>query len=1132
MGFKKIILFSSFLALFGFLFNFNVPTVKAATVEELLAKIQQLQTQILLIQGQLAVLQGPTEAWCHDFNTNIKWKDTGNEVEALQTILEKEGFQISADEKTNKYFYTSTLEAVMDFQLKYKVDISKSAGYEIDCTGFGGSGTRAQLNELYGCKVKPCITVLSPNGGESWAIGNTYTISWKHNFSQNKEYVGKITLLKGGSFYGDIASITSGVTGYPWKVGDIKGEVGTGNDYKIKIEFTNQSGKIIATDISDNYFSIVSTSTPCTDSDGGLNYYVKGVVKMTQGPVLELYDACADSNLLQERVCNSNTDYLQNTVNFTCPYGCQDGACLSTTQPSIAVLSPNGGETYIIGTGYLYIKYKVSNISIGTEVTAYLKNPAGNVERTSVKTVENDGINTLPMNMELAASEEPGQYKIEVCAKAKGGDVCDASDNYFSIVATSTLPDIQITDITPASVVQNRFTNYTATVKNNSSQNITTLFVVNLGGITTNISSLSAWQTATVNASFGLSILGPNQVCARVDIWNTVAESNESNNDFCKTVNVVAASTPSLTVISPNGGEKWVVGNTYTITWNASSDVGQKLINISLKDSRNDYYTYIAKDTTSIYLGSGKYSYSWTVPQSITPGENMFKVRVESMYLSVYDESDNYFSIVAATSSRQDVFLTNLTNYNNIVSWEVVQKPAAGSSPSGLTYYWIYKIKNISDYKIKLNYKAVNSITGENLTGLGGGAIVLIGNPDTYYSLGSTVSLDKGQTHELHFSLTLSSSVKPEDFALRITLESVEQATPSLTVISPNGGETWVIGKTYNTTWKASDLTKTSGTAEKVNIELTNGTIRWSVAYNVDASFGTYSWTIPSNQQVGNNYKIHIWDASNVLTEDYSDNNFSIVAATTVCTDSDGGLNYNVKGTVTSGGAANTDVCSNSGYLFEQYCLNGNPVQATYLCPNGCQDGACLATSTNILNIAKAATSPSGTVARGTFQTYAIWDLYNTGSNNINITSLTLKSKTGLPPTISATSTSMLFRLTDEYGTIITLGNPVVSYSAGTITFDSTVLIGGVFTIPANSLKTLKLQITTTNTMIWPAYTPMQWEINSVSATGGTVSGLPATTNQVTIMNGLGLIDIENQLANISKAISALLEQINKLLGM
>lgn len=60
------------------------------------------------------------------------------------------------------------------------------------------------------------------------------------------------------------------------------------------------------------------------------------------------------------------------------------------------------------------------------------------------------------------------------------------------------------------------------------------------------------------------------------------------------------------------------------------------------------------------------------------------------------------------------------------------------------------------------------------------------------------------------------------------------------------------------------------------------------------------------------------------------------------CTDTDGGKNYNLQGVVTKGNTRNKDTCSNSGMLFEQYCKNGQPVQGTYNCPNGCNDGACV----------------------------------------------------------------------------------------------------------------------------------------------------------------------------------------------
>ena len=75
------------------------------------------------------------------------------------------------------------------------------------------------------------------------------------------------------------------------------------------------------------------------------------------------------------------------------------------------------------------------------------------------------------------------------------------------------------------------------------------------------------------------------------------------------------------------------------------------------------------------------------------------------------------------------------------------------------------------------------------------------------------------------------------------------------------------------------------------------------------------------------------------------------------CTDSDGGINYNVRGT-TSGYyngtfITATDSCllapnlgagttNQSQYLGELYCSGNNLVPIVYTCPNGCQDGACV----------------------------------------------------------------------------------------------------------------------------------------------------------------------------------------------
>jgi hypothetical protein len=66
------------------------------------------------------------------------------------------------------------------------------------------------------------------------------------------------------------------------------------------------------------------------------------------------------------------------------------------------------------------------------------------------------------------------------------------------------------------------------------------------------------------------------------------------------------------------------------------------------------------------------------------------------------------------------------------------------------------------------------------------------------------------------------------------------------------------------------------------------------------------------------------------------------------CTDSDGGLNYGVKGTATKGGTSITDSCYSPAHVYEMYCSGNELASGVYACPSGttCSDGACIATPT------------------------------------------------------------------------------------------------------------------------------------------------------------------------------------------
>ncbi len=161
---------------------------------------------------------------------------------------------------------------------------------------------------------------------------------------------------------------------------------------------------------------------------------------------------------------------------------------------------------------------------------------------------------------------------------------------------------------------------------------------------------------------------------------------------------------------------------------------------------------------------------------------------------------------------------------------------------------------------------------------------------------------------------------------------------PSITVTSPNGGEAWVIGKTYTITWASSAVEKVAIYAVGSNNSSNN-----RIATDVSASTGTYSWTIPLTFGQGN-YKIvikelsygQVWESG---SSGESNGYVSIVSsAGTSCTDSDGGINYYAEGVGRSyvdgyESFSQADKCRYGYELVEVYCNGVILEEKTFSCP-------------------------------------------------------------------------------------------------------------------------------------------------------------------------------------------------------
>jgi|GEM_PF-3207522 len=216
----------------------------------------------------------------------------------------------------------------------------------------------------------------------------------------------------------------------------------------------------------------------------------------------------------------------------------------------------------------------------------------------------------------------------------------------------------------------------------------------------------------------------------------------------------------SITVISPNGGELWLINSTQNITWTSQGING--LISIKIYASDIRYGETIATNIPN----TG--SYQWLIPGYI-PTDGTYKIQIWSADDStIYDESDNYFSIHQQTS------ITVI-------------------SPNGGETWYLYNLENIT-------------WTSQGINGL---ISIKIYASDIRY--GETIATNIPNTGSYQWEITKDI---PTDDTYKINIWSADDSTiydesdnyfsihrPSITVISPNGGETWRENGTYYINW-------------------------------------------------------------------------------------------------------------------------------------------------------------------------------------------------------------------------------------------------------------------------------------------------------------------------------------------
>jgi len=206
---------------------------------------------------------------------------------------------------------------------------------------------------------------------------------------------------------------------------------------------------------------------------------------------------------------------------------------------------------------------------------------------------------------------------------------------------------------------------------------------------------------------------------------------------------------------------------------------------------------------------------------------------------------------------------SNVTNFRKLCDTYKVTMFFAGHDHFYERTHWIYEGKTASEAKV-IN---VSEKPGTFYSVVGGGGAPL-------YSIGSDWWVNVNE--KVYHYCVLDASADSLKFAVKnssgtvidaVTL--VKNASPYVTLKSPNGAEIWKQGETKSISW-------TDNISEKVKVELFKGGTLNSVIIDSTESDGEYAWTIPANQMTGNDYKIKITSRVNNSIVGQSSANFTI----------------------------------------------------------------------------------------------------------------------------------------------------------------------------------------------------------------------------------------------------------------
>jgi PKD repeat protein len=809
--------------------------------------------------------------------------------------------------------YSFTWDTIKTFPKNYILQ-----GIFIDIWGtiadyYSGTVYLDEVNLILGQRLR----ILYPNGGENFLVGNDYNIQWSAiGFDTvNLEYS-----PDNGSSWNPIASGINAASGnYLWKIPNTPSS-------NCRVRITGFGSEIPYSDESDSAFAIVPPSTiTVTAPNGGENwtvgsqYYITWTSTSVANVKIEYSINGGDNwEMIVPSIPASNGNFfwlVPNTITSQCLvkvsdvsnpsiYYDQSDAVFSIIQaPSINITSPNGGEDLTVGSPQYIIWMSSSSI---TYVKIEYSTDNGSNWRTIATNVF---ANSSPYSWVIPNT--PSTQCLIKISDALFPSVFDVTDAVFKISPaqgiTVASPNGGETWITGSVQI----ISWTST----TIANIKIEYSTNNGSSWNNI--ISSYAASSGTYSWLIPNTPSSQCLIKISDVSDVSIYDQSNDIF--TINPAQG----ITVTSPNGGETWISGSTQVISWTSTS-----IANIKIEystDNGSNWNNIIA----SYAANNG--TYTWLIPS--TPSSQCLIRISDASNPQVSDQSNTIFTIssrstisinspnggedwVAGTTHSISWTSESVTNIkieystNNGSNWiNIISSTPANSG----SYSWLIPNTPSSQYLVKISDVSNPLINDQSnttfiissaisptisLTSPNGGENLIIGNvyiitwTSAYidnikieYSTNNGSSWNNiissyaasGGTYSWLIPNTLSTQclVKISD-ASNASIYDQSNNVFTITIVqginvtSPNGGEQWTVGYSYNIYWTKS----TTVTNVKLEYSTNNGS-NWTTIYSsIPATPENYSWLIPNTPS--SQCLIKISDAANPEIFDVSDNVFTI----------------------------------------------------------------------------------------------------------------------------------------------------------------------------------------------------------------------------------------------------------------